>query len=50
MKLTYPPQKINVEKRKDGTLILSSPLKLEEAEVNIAGLKRHVMNFQIIYG
>jgi len=35
MKLTYPPQKINVEKRKDGTLILSSPLKLEEAEVNI---------------
>jgi feruloyl-CoA synthase len=35
MKLTYPPQEIKVEKRKDGTLILSSPLKLEEAEVNI---------------
>ena len=35
MKLIYPPQEINVEERKDGTLILSSPLKLEEAEVNI---------------
>ena len=35
MKLTYPPKKINVEKRRDGTLILSSPLKLEKAEKNI---------------
>jgi len=35
MKLTYPPQEINVEERKDGTLILSSPLELEEVEVNV---------------
>ena len=35
MKLSYPPQEINVEKRKDGTLILSSPLELETVEVNI---------------
>ncbi len=35
MKLKYPPQEINVEERKDGTLILSSPLKLEESEINI---------------
>src|SRR6056300_2072520 len=35
MKLSYPPQEINVAKRKDGTLILSSPLELETVEVNI---------------
>jgi len=35
MKLTYPPQKLDVEKRDDGTLILRSPLKLEESEVNV---------------
>ena len=35
MKLTYPPQEIDVEKRNDGTLILSSPIKLEQPEINI---------------
>ena len=35
MKLTYPPQEIDVEKRNDGTLILSSPKKLEQPEINI---------------
>ena len=35
MKLSYPPQEINVEERKDGTLILSSPIELEKVEVNI---------------
>ena len=35
MELTYPPQEINVEKRDDGTLILSSPIKLETPERNI---------------
>jgi feruloyl-CoA synthase len=35
MKLTFPPQEIDVETRDDGTLILRSPLKLEKSEVNV---------------
>ena len=36
MKLTYPPQEIDVEKRNDGTLILSSPIKLELPTVTVS--------------
>ena len=35
MKLSFPPQELDVEKREDGTLILRSPIKLEEYEVNV---------------
>ena len=35
MKLSFPPQEVDVEKREDGTLILRSPIKLEEYEVNV---------------
>ena len=35
MSLSFPPQELDVEKRKDGTLILRSPIKLEEFEINI---------------
>tara|TARA_B100000686_G_scaffold96929_1_gene103710 strand:- start:2631 stop:4451 length:1821 start_codon:yes stop_codon:yes gene_type:complete len=35
MSLTFPPQEIDVEKRENGTLILRSPLKLEECELNV---------------
>ena len=35
MSLTFPPQEIDVEKRENGTLILRSPLQLEECELNV---------------
>ena len=35
MKLSFPPQELDVEKREDGTLILRSPIKLAEYEVNV---------------
>ena len=35
MKLSFPPQELDVEKREDGTLILRSPIKLEEYEINV---------------
>ena len=35
MTLTYPPQEINIEKRADGTIILSSPIQLATPEKNI---------------
>ena len=35
MSLVYPPQEVDVEKRQDGTLILRSPMKLGECEVNV---------------
>ena len=35
MKLSFPPQELDVEKREDGTLILRSPIKLEKCEINV---------------
>ena len=42
MKLTFPPQEIDVETRDDGTLILRSPLKLEKSEVNVGNKFRKI--------
>ena len=49
MKLTYPPQEIDVEKRNDGTLILSSPIKLGQPEINIHSKFKKTCDLSLIH-